>query len=328
LCGDDKIYKTNGGLKHHLNCKHKNITEQEYARMFNTKEWVRCPVCDGEYYRTIRQQRRNRGASCEKCKWIVAQEKSRATCKEKYGVEHPKARDLSAAIEKRRRTFKAHAETRKQKELALHGVDNVAKRPEVREANTKRYPLIKDKLEQTIIDKYGSKENLYEQVIKKTEQTIIEKYGSMSEFVAHTANHPNFINRKSRYHKGYYVSTKTGNKEYYESSYEYVRFLQLDEDPSVFYWHKNKSQYIEYLFQVDNKIHRTYPDIFIVFNDSSIEMEEIKGFFTIKDEFRCWAMSDFCEKNNIKFRVLEGEDDLLIDNKWKEVYKSFLSSNN
>ncbi len=81
---------------------------------------------------------------------------------------------------------------------------------------------------------------------------------------------------------GIYRSTKTGNLEFFESSYELRRFRALDASPLVKAWGRSKAK-IRY--RLGRRRKRYHPDIFVVYHDGRIFLEEVKGYVFNKRQF-------------------------------------------
>ena len=77
-----------------------------------------------------------------------------------------------------------------------------------------------------------------------------------------------------KFKTGTYRSTKTGDFERYESSYELRRFKALDASPLVKKWGRSKER-IHY--RMGKKRRHYHPDIFVVYHDGRIFIEEVKG---------------------------------------------------
>ena len=106
------------------------------------------------------------------------------------------------------------------------------------------------------------------------------------------------------YKQGWYTSTLTENKEYYQSSYELERMKQLDEEG--IYWTKKHKIYIEYT-DLDGIKRYTIPD-FLVNTLPKKTFEETKNQL---DEYVYWKICEtikWCEENNYEYKLLFGKD--------------------
>ena len=108
--------------------------------------------------------------------------------------------------------------------------------------------------------------------------------------------------RSSNYKTGDYYSTKMNRTFHYDSSYELIRFKQLDADPKVKTWEKNTTLMIPYIFK--GRTHHYFPDLII--DDTTIEALNFIDDPLIKIKHA--AAIDYCSKNNYLFStVLESE---------------------
>lgn len=392
-CG--RTFETERALKVHFRKTHPEITKEWYAEHFRTNEWATCPICGKEYYRTLKAQRIGKNPTCgnRECYLKFIDAKKKATCLEKYGVDHQmKIPEVSAKCH-----TKESEERRKETYLERYGYDNPFKNPEwhhdwdehsrkcaresykektgyssplanpeVRTAfedkreektgyrNPLSNPIIREQINETIDKQSGGRMA----IIEKGQVTYKNKTGYKCAFAnpevhkmiddereaktgyrnamqnpaikEKTFSNENYINRKSKYKKGWYKSTKTRVWEHFDSSYEYIRFLQLDEDSNVFYWHKNRSQTIEYQkynvetdsFSSSNCI----PDLFVVYNDLHIEVEELKGAeISINTWLKLDAISKFCANNDMTFKYLMHEH-IMYNEYWKSKHDDFVTS--
>lgn len=118
-------------------------------------------------------------------------------------------------------------------------------------------------------------------------------------------------------------------RPFYRSSWEYIMMEALDAHPNVIHW-GNESVVIPYKSPLDGKIHRYYPDFFVVFVDKygkqRAELIEIKpAKEAILEKARSkrdkiallvnsakWAAAfAWAKKNGCVFRIMT-EDDLFI----------------
>ena len=126
---------------------------------------------------------------------------------------------------------------------------------------------------------------------------IIENHSlHMAELIAQGKLLPH-KNRGFKY--GNYVK-KTGEVEYYRSSYELKRMIELDADMSVANWTTKHGIHIPYVI---NDVKKNYiPDFLIEYVSGRVVLEEVKGY--IKDNevhqkklevATTWAVKNNCE---------------------------------
>jgi hypothetical protein len=90
---------------------------------------------------------------------------------------------------------------------------------------------------------------------------------------------------------GWHISTKTQKQEYYASSYELNRMIELDTDDKVVSWTKQHPFLVDYILLGQSKKYK--PDFYIEYDNGNCVVEEIKGFIKIEDR------QQYCEK--VKF---------------------------
>lgn len=103
--------------------------------------------------------------------------------------------------------------------------------------------------------------------------------------------------------KGFFVSTKNQKEIRYESSYELVAYLILEQLSKVKSYDRCRFS-IDYTFK-DN-VHRYIPDIDVVYTDNIREIIEIKPEFMLEDEkviAKHTAGKEYCNKNNLLFSI-------------------------
>lgn len=96
---------------------------------------------------------------------------------------------------------------------------------------------------------------------------------------------------------GNYVSIKTGIEEWYQSSYELVRMIELDEDKTVEHWTKKHKIRIKL-----NEKNWYIPDFLITYINGDKILEEVKGYVRNKKLFdlQVEMSNKYIKLNNIK----------------------------
>jgi len=102
---------------------------------------------------------------------------------------------------------------------------------------------------------------------------------------------------------GYYEA-KDGNRHWFQSGYEYERMQALDELGLV--WWKNTKLRIPYFFE--GRIRQYTPDFFVIGEDGTIYLEEVKGQLTEQDKVKAIYASAFCQKNSVIFSFLRRKE--------------------
>ena len=117
------------------------------------------------------------------------------------------------------------------------------------------------------------------------------------------ANVNRLKNHSNIYCNGEYLSHKTKQLEFYDSNWELLRMVELDNDDNVKFWTKRHKIYVEYEF--DKQIRRHIPDFYIVKNDDNVFIEEIKGWSKDEEKLKkqILAIKEYCFNNNITYLI-------------------------
>lgn len=104
-----------------------------------------------------------------------------------------------------------------------------------------------------------------------------------------------------------YTSTKTGRRQYYDSSYELRRFKALDNSPLVQDWGRPKTK-IRY--RLGKSKHNYHPDILVLYHDGRVYLEEVKGWIPNKRVFikKKWMAEWYCRVKGWEYRVIFEKD--------------------
>lgn len=360
-----RVFDTKRAFSVHFRKMHPEMSKEWYAEHFRTDEWVMCPICGKEYYRSLCAQNGKKKPTCGKreCYLTFLDAEKKSTCLKKYGVDHQmKVPEISAKCHteeseaRRKQTFVNHFgvdNPLKVTEWHFNGSTDMIFSEERRENIGAGVRAKKDQINETIAKRPGGRAAIIENghktykektgydynlvdpdVRKQIEDDREERTGYRNPWQNPEVRekiylNENYINSKSRYKKGWYKSTKTGAWEHFDSSYEYIRFLQLDDDENVFYWHKNRSEtlkYQKYIFETDSfKEADCIPDLFVVYVDSHIEIEELKGEETLNSCLRADAIAKFCKENDIVFQY-KRYDEIMISEKWISLYEDFIKT--
>lgn len=113
--------------------------------------------------------------------------------------------------------------------------------------------------------------------------------------------------RKRGYHKGSYVSTKTGIACKYRSGWEYAYMQHLDNSANVMSWNYEALR-IQYVSNKSTGRLRTYiPDFFVTYTDGSCCVVEIKQHRKLINAVvvkKVAAAKEWCAQNNCVFVIL------------------------
>lgn len=103
--------------------------------------------------------------------------------------------------------------------------------------------------------------------------------------------------------KGFLLNTKTNNEEFYHSSWEMNKMIELNENKDIFFWTKKHGIQIKYNHKNLNKIY--LPDFYVEYIDGVKKIEEIKGYVEDEEQLKLKiiAVKEYCKINNIQFVI-------------------------
>jgi len=106
-----------------------------------------------------------------------------------------------------------------------------------------------------------------------------------------------------RFKRGWHLSTKTGAKEFYHSSYELRRMKELDADPDVQRWSKRHGIVVPYQHAGRDKNY--VPDFLIERVDGLKVIEEVKGYVIdqAQHDAKCSAARIWCPLHGYVYLV-------------------------
>jgi hypothetical protein len=378
-CKFDGCYKSYQShyFGHHLEKEH-NTTREEYARLFKTEEYKKCPWCGKMFFSKTKSTVDS--CCCIRCtrlfnaqkiadirtksgSYILANKKGAKTKKEKYGKngfspiqieELEKARQRMKVDGTYKEIGKKSARKRKERGTGkigafkaaitkkISGMDKKIAKKIVETRLLKNPNSFRDASKIRVETMLLIDPNVFKEIGKKISKWCKNNPEKKKAAVRKAAdkmlrdgtydtihNSLNYINRRSYFKKGHYVSTKTSVDHVFDSSWEYIRFKQLDEDPNVVWWHKNKSQkipYFKYILRTNSfKEAKCIPDIFVIYVNGIFEIEEVKGEETLNSCLKCDAIKEFCKNNNMNFKYLY-KNNLFSDEKWETIKKEFLKN--
>lgn len=205
--------------------------------------------------------------------------KVKNTCLKKYGVENP-----FQQTSKLKQTFIDH-----------YGVDNPSKSTIIKNKISKSYTKSRKQkhskmMKENAISKSGAFD---ETVVKRRIETLCD----------------NIANGKIKFTNGFktgYFIKKNGEKEWYDSSYELTRMIQLENENHT--WTKKHGIKIAYI-NVKNVETYYVPDFLI----DDIIIEEIKGWQRPNCELKAKAAIEYCKLNDMKYYYKLGKNMKLID---------------
>ncbi len=251
-----------------------NIPVEHLNKGSHLKIESKCDICG--IIKTLKFQDYNKNISKYKfysCSRKCAQQKTESTNLEKYGVKNVLENDL----------IKSKI---KETNIKNYGVDNPSKSGIVKQIkkdtniknsgfdNPMKNKLTIEKAQNTNTKKYGGKSPLCDKgILKKSEKTCIKRYG-----VKNAMQNTDVIlkNKKSNYNLKEYVfpSGKKVSIQGYENR-AIDLLLKSHNENDIVVRDKNIEEFIGKIWYIgeDNKLHRYFPDIFIISENKIIEVK-------------------------------------------------------
>jgi len=117
--------------------------------------------------------------------------------------------------------------------------------------------------------------------------------------------------------RGWYISTKTNDEEWYHSSWEEYKMLELDNNDNIKFWTKKHQHVIEYY---DKGVKKRYLPDFLI-NDGKEFMLEVKGYVENKRVFKlkCESALKYFSNLGIDYKL----DFMKNENKYKDLINWF-----
>jgi hypothetical protein len=113
--------------------------------------------------------------------------------------------------------------------------------------------------------------------------------------------------KKGHYHRGEYISSKTGELCKYRSGWEEKFMVYLDSSPDVKSWTYEQTV-IEYISNVrTKKVRRYYPDFYVKYQDDREEIIEVKPKRKLDQasiKKKAEAAELWCSDRRMTYRIL------------------------
>lgn len=113
--------------------------------------------------------------------------------------------------------------------------------------------------------------------------------------------------KKKRYHRGDYVSIKSGDTYTYRSGWEKKYMVHLDSDSSVTSWTYEQTV-IEYISNIrSKKIRKYYPDFTVTYSDGHVEVIELKPKRKLNQSLvkkKIEAGNSWCAARGMTYRII------------------------
>lgn len=103
--------------------------------------------------------------------------------------------------------------------------------------------------------------------------------------------------------KGFLLNIKTNQDEFYHSSWEMNKMIELNENDNVLFWTKKHGINIKYFYK---KSYKTYlPDFYVEYKDGTKKIEEIKGYVEDEEQLKLKiiAVKNYCKINNLEYII-------------------------
>jgi len=103
--------------------------------------------------------------------------------------------------------------------------------------------------------------------------------------------------------KGYIFNCKTNENEFYHSSWEMNRMIELNEDDNIILWTKKHGIHISYFYKTSM---RNYlPDFYIEYKNGKKQLEEIKGYVEDEEQhkLKIIAAKKYCKENGLEYTI-------------------------
>jgi hypothetical protein len=121
------------------------------------------------------------------------------------------------------------------------------------------------------------------------------------------AKAPRKKKRKGRYHRGIYISKKTGQECKFRSGWEEKYMVFLDSSPDVLTW-SYESLSIDYVSnKKTGKLRRYIPDFQVTYQDGRLEVIEIKPqrrLTKLAVRKKLDAAQIWCSNNSIELKII------------------------
>lgn len=105
------------------------------------------------------------------------------------------------------------------------------------------------------------------------------------------------------YVKGFILNIITQEQEYYHSSWELNKMIELNENKNVLFWTKKHGIHVEYYYKGRKKNY--LPDFYVEYKDGIKKIEEIKGYVDDEEllKLKIIAGKKYCKDNNMSYTI-------------------------
>lgn len=303
ICGFES--SNNNGLISHVAQIHKLTSKNYYDKFFKKENEEICPVCgnlnnfnsfSSGYFKTCSQS----------CAQILNAEHRKQVRYKKYGEGNYCSKEGLENISKENsKNYKVRIEKTIKNLKQKYNISD-----DIKIANISQFQFVKDRKEQTALEKYGVKNNFLikdNNGIEKRINTSLEKYGvkypMQNENIQEKTKNTNIKKYGCENPMQNYSIFKNTMKKYkynnitFDSSWEIAYYIWLTDHNIKFEY---QPKFIEYFWSGDNKLHKYYPDFKI--NNEYIEIKRPDLFenMIIENGSKENAKYKCMIKNNVK----------------------------
>jgi len=103
--------------------------------------------------------------------------------------------------------------------------------------------------------------------------------------------------------KGLLKNLKTNEYEFFHSSWEKEKMIELNENDDVIFWTKKHKIHIKYFYK--NYFKNYLPDFYVEYKNGIKRIEEIKGYVDDEEQLKLKiiACKEYCNNNNLEFFI-------------------------
>ena len=248
--------------KNFLEERNRNAVRRRTLFLEGKKELIQCPECNNDFIDLFFHLKRIHKWSNDKIEEIKTMSDRTKTDRRKSHIKkfkkNPKLRKICAKNGRKNITKVNESGLGWKMPVGYHTEKHKQK---IKDLMTGRKVTWKDKIKKSHL---AHNEKKREEVIQKIRSKV---HLAVFEGRCFTSGFKN----------GAYSSKKTGEKEFYQSSYELKRMKELDNDDEVLMW--TKRHYISIPYFNKEGIQKKYiPDFFIEMKSEAKIIEEVKGF--------------------------------------------------
>jgi hypothetical protein len=103
--------------------------------------------------------------------------------------------------------------------------------------------------------------------------------------------------------KGYILNLKTNENEFFHSSWEMNKMIELNENNDVIFWTKKHGIHILYFYK--SSVRNYLPDFYVEYKNGIKRLEEIKGYIEDEEQhkLKIIAAREYCKENGLEYMI-------------------------